>query len=32
LVKPILLGHKYYELFRKNNKHPDSCNTFSVLN
>jgi hypothetical protein len=28
LVKPILLGPKYYELLRKNNKHPDSCNTF----
>jgi hypothetical protein len=28
LVKPIFLGPKYYELFSKNNKHPDSYNTF----
>jgi hypothetical protein len=28
LVKPILLGPKYYELLRKNNKHPEYCNTF----
>jgi hypothetical protein len=28
LVKPILLGPKYYELLRKNNNHPEYCNTF----
>jgi hypothetical protein len=28
LVKPILLGPKYYELLRKNNKHPEYCKTF----
>jgi hypothetical protein len=31
LVKQILLGPKYYELYRKNNKHHNSCNTFCVL-
>jgi hypothetical protein len=31
LVKPILLGPKYYELLRKNNKHPEYCKTFKVL-
>jgi hypothetical protein len=28
LVKLILLGPKYYELLRKNNKHPKYCKTF----
>jgi hypothetical protein len=28
LVKPIFLGPKYYELLRKNNKHPKYCKTF----
>jgi hypothetical protein len=28
LVKPILLGSKFYELLRKNNKHPKYCKTF----
>jgi hypothetical protein len=28
LVKLILLDPKYYELFRKNNKHPKYCKTF----
>jgi hypothetical protein len=31
LVKPILLGPKYYKLLRKNNKHPEYCKTFRVL-
>jgi hypothetical protein len=29
--KQILLGPKYHEQFRKNDKPPDSCNTFRVL-
>jgi hypothetical protein len=28
LVESILLGPKYYELLRKNNKHPEYCKTF----
>jgi hypothetical protein len=28
LVKLILLGPKYYELLRKNNKHPEYCKIF----
>jgi hypothetical protein len=31
LVKQFLLGPKYYELLRKNNKHPEYCKTFRVL-
>jgi hypothetical protein len=28
LVKPFLLGPKYYDLLRKNNTHPENCKTF----
>jgi hypothetical protein len=30
LVKPFLLGSKYYELLGKNNKHREYCKTFRV--